>query len=84
MDAKSKEAYELFTVAEKAYFIIAETRYAKKSLFGKPKPDYDTAAQYYDQAALGFKNVKNYERAMDAYARAGQSHAGNNSYYHYP
>ncbi|RKO85995.1 hypothetical protein BDK51DRAFT_41424 [Blyttiomyces helicus] len=46
----------------------------KKSFFGKPNPDWDTALSNYERAANSFKGARAFDHAVDAYIKAAEAH----------
>ncbi|KND02692.1 uncharacterized protein SPPG_01777 [Spizellomyces punctatus DAOM BR117] len=65
-DAKVKEGL--------AYLADGEKARSKKSLFGKPKPDWDVAVQNYEAAANCFRNAKCWDYTVEAYMKAAEAH----------
>ncbi|RKO95907.1 TPR-like protein, partial [Caulochytrium protostelioides] len=45
----------------------------KKSLFGKPKPDYDIAAHDFENAANCFRSARVYDKAVEALVQAANA-----------
>ena len=71
-NVKIQEGLQLMKEAEKSL----------KTSFFKWSPDYDSAADRYNKAAVCFKVAKSYEKAIDAFLKAADSYEKNNQLFH--
>lgn len=62
--------------------LIQEAEKYLKTSFFKWSPDFDSAADKYQKAAVCFKVAKSYERAKDAYIKAAECHEKSGQLFH--
>ncbi|KAJ3294585.1 hypothetical protein HK104_003480 [Borealophlyctis nickersoniae] len=62
---------EIVTRHDLTRYVSRET---KTSLFGKKKPDWDSATYNYDEAAKCFKGAQAYDHAVEAFIKAANGH----------
>ncbi|KAJ3047705.1 hypothetical protein HK097_011287 [Rhizophlyctis rosea] len=65
-DSKVREGLDFMEAGRKA-----ET---KTSFFGKKKPDWDSAAFNYDEAAKSFRSGRAYDHCVEAFMKAAEAH----------
>lgn len=62
--------------------LIQEAEKHLKTSFFKWSPDFDSAADKYQKAAVCFKVARSYDRAKEAYVKTAECHEKNNQLFH--